>query len=134
MGPDHEGAGRRAGGPSVAKGDRQMPARVSAERAGADRRRGGSVARGDVVVSGMGIRPWAKSLALNYLPDRLLMVLKRMHYYRTIRSMAEEDEPDLLVVRHLVGPGDTVVDVGANVGLYTRFLASLVGRSGRIYS
>jgi FkbM family methyltransferase len=33
---------------------------------------------------------------------------------------------------HLVGPGDTCIDVGANVGVHTVRLARLVGRSGEV--
>ena len=37
-------------------------------------------------------------------------------------------------VRRLVKPGMTVVDIGANVGYYTRFLSELVGPTGRVFA
>jgi FkbM family methyltransferase len=43
-------------------------------------------------------------------------------------------EPELAALPCLIRPGDRVVDVGANVGIYTKALARLVGRSGRVYS
>ncbi|MEX2048884.1 MAG: FkbM family methyltransferase [Gemmatimonadota bacterium] len=43
-------------------------------------------------------------------------------------------EPDLVVVGRLVAPGDTVLDVGANYGIYTKFLSDLVGVGGRVIS
>jgi FkbM family methyltransferase len=36
------------------------------------------------------------------------------------------------IVDQLVGPGDAVVDIGANWGLYTARLAQLVGRGGQV--
>jgi FkbM family methyltransferase len=75
-----------------------------------------------------------KRLALRFLPDRLLQKLKKIHYAKALRSAAEGGEPDLKVVRHLAGAGSHVIDVGANFGLYTKFLAELVGATGRVYS
>lgn len=39
---------------------------------------------------------------------------------------------DTMFVRRAVRPGDTVVDVGANIGYYTCYLARLVGPTGRV--
>jgi FkbM family methyltransferase len=36
------------------------------------------------------------------------------------------------VVRRLVGPGDRVIEVGANVGYYTLIIGSLIGPTGRL--
>jgi len=41
---------------------------------------------------------------------------------------------DIAVVRQFVRAGDVAVDVGANVGFYTRILARCVGPSGRVYA
>lgn len=46
-----------------------------------------------------------------------------------------EYEPETTsVVRQLLRPGDTVLDVGANVGYYTLLAASLVGPAGKVYA
>jgi len=37
-------------------------------------------------------------------------------------------------IRRIVRPGDTVYDVGANVGLYASFFSRLTGPSGRVYA
>jgi FkbM family methyltransferase len=42
------------------------------------------------------------------------------------------DRLERKIVRSIVRPGDYVVDVGANIGAYTLFLASLVGDSGQV--
>ena len=60
--------------------------------------------------------------------------MKAHHYARVLRGFREEEEPDLVVVRHLVLPGTTAVDLGANVGLYTKVLSELVGHTGVVLS
>ncbi len=42
------------------------------------------------------------------------------------------EEPTALLMSQLVMPGDTVVDVGANVGFFTLLLSRLVGPAGRV--
>jgi FkbM family methyltransferase len=75
-----------------------------------------------------------KRLALRFLPDRMLQKLKKIHYAKALRAASEQGEPDLKVVRELVGAGSHVIDIGANFGLYTKFLAELVQPTGRVYS
>jgi FkbM family methyltransferase len=44
------------------------------------------------------------------------------------------DRGERALVRRIVKPGMVVVDVGANIGIYTRYLAELVGPSGAVYA
>ncbi|HEU0077291.1 MAG TPA: FkbM family methyltransferase [Longimicrobiaceae bacterium] len=81
-----------------------------------------------------GIYSFLKRQALHYLPEPLLRSMKARYYARMLRSLTLDQEPDLLVVQHLVEPGDTVLDVGANIGVYTRVLSDLVGPAGRVIS
>jgi FkbM family methyltransferase len=60
--------------------------------------------------------------------------LRARHYARALGSLSLDDEPDLHVVRHLVAPGDTALDLGASIGTYTRFLSERVGPAGRVVS
>jgi FkbM family methyltransferase len=48
--------------------------------------------------------------------------------------MCADDEIDIRIVKHLVKPGETVIDVGASFGIYTSFLSSTVGEKGIVYS
>jgi FkbM family methyltransferase len=42
------------------------------------------------------------------------------------------DPGEFAALRSSVKPGDTVIDIGANVGAYTLYMAGLVGPSGRV--
>lgn len=57
-----------------------------------------------------------------------------MHYLKKLKGAAINDEPELGVVPALVGEGDVVFDIGANFGLFTRFLSEAVGEEGRVFS
>jgi FkbM family methyltransferase len=80
------------------------------------------------------LRAFLKTQALTRLPDSWLRALKGRHYERVLRDFNEGDEPDLRIVRHLVVPDTTAVDLGANIGVYTKILSSLTGPNGRVVS
>ena len=50
--------------------------------------------------------------------------------YSTYKSISDRTERELL--RSVVRPGMTAVDVGANIGIHTRYLARLCGPNGRV--
>ncbi|MDP9203234.1 MAG: FkbM family methyltransferase [Gemmatimonadota bacterium] len=77
---------------------------------------------------------YLKHHAVSNLPAFILEPLSRWHYRRVLASLADSEEQDLKVVRELVEPGMTVVDLGANIGVYTKVLSSLVGLSGTVIS
>jgi FkbM family methyltransferase len=67
------------------------------------------------------------------LPKRWQTELKRLRYARQIRGGTfATDEPEYEMLSQLVSPGDWVVDVGANVGHYTKRFSELVGARGRV--
>ena len=67
------------------------------------------------------------------LPGRWQMELKRIRYARQIRNGTfQTDEPEYHMLSELVSPGDWVMDVGANVGHYTKRFSELVGAKGRV--
>lgn len=75
-----------------------------------------------------------KGLLLRSLPDSLAVRLRILSTRRKVRRATWDNEPDLRVMPLFVKPGDVVVDIGANVGLYTKFMAELVGPSGKVLS
>jgi FkbM family methyltransferase len=75
-----------------------------------------------------------KRSAWKILPYSTIQFIKKRHYLRLLCSSSLEKEPELRIVRHLVKPGDSVIDIGANVGVYTKIFSELVGPNGRVYS
>jgi FkbM family methyltransferase len=75
-----------------------------------------------------------KRAAWKILPYSIIQFIKKRHYLRLLCSSSLEKEPELRVVRHLVKPGDSVIDIGANVGVYSKILSELAGPSGHVYS
>jgi len=75
-----------------------------------------------------------KKTVVSVLPDALLQPVRRMYYARLLKSISAEQEPDLKLARHLARPGSSVIDIGANVGVYTKFTSRFVGNEGRVYS
>lgn len=70
-------------------------------------------------------------LVANVLPAPVLRWVKTYYYAPSVQTFWEDDvEP----VKSLVKPGDSVIDMGANFGWYTKVLSSLVGDSGKVYS
>ncbi|HTV07958.1 MAG TPA: FkbM family methyltransferase [Candidatus Aquilonibacter sp.] len=75
-----------------------------------------------------------KRLALKYLPGPILRPIRARHYDSLLRDFPLTKEPDLLGCKALLSLGDTVLDVGANIGVYTRFCSQFVGGSGHVHS
>ncbi len=67
------------------------------------------------------------------LPSSWQQELKRLQYRRQIhRDTFATTEPEFLIVDKLISAGDWVVDIGANVGHYTKKFSDLVGPQGRV--
>ncbi len=74
-----------------------------------------------------------KNLVLKYLPKELLITLKKRHYAHSLSLFDDSEEPDLAIVKKLLNVGDFAIDIGANIGLYTKIMSEQVGKRGRIY-
>ena len=75
-----------------------------------------------------------KRTAWKIFPYSTVQLIKKRHYLGLLRSMSLEIEPELKVVRYLVKTGDSVIDIGANIGIYTKILSELVGLDGHVFS
>lgn len=74
-----------------------------------------------------------KALA-RHLPRSVQTSLKKLYYPWLLRRIDESVEPDLGALKRFVKSGDCVVDVGAGIGVYTRYLSDLVGPRGQVLS
>jgi len=67
------------------------------------------------------------------LPSLWQQELKRFRYRCQIRRQTfETTEPEFLILDQLIAAGDWVIDIGANVGHYTKRFSDLVGPRGRV--
>jgi FkbM family methyltransferase len=57
------------------------------------------------------------------LPEPIRIGIKKWHYARSLRSSQISDEPDLAVLPRIVRPEFVCLDLGANVGLFTKHLS-----------
>ncbi len=85
-------------------------------------------------VKDMPIERKLKGIFLSILPNRAIIWLKRLHYLNSLKKFGNRNEPDLKILRYIVGKGETVIDIGANVGWYTTVLSDLVSSSGHVIS
>jgi FkbM family methyltransferase len=67
------------------------------------------------------------------LPEKWHSEIKRMKYRRLINNgNFKTSEPEYDQLPQFVGPGNWVIDIGANIGHYTRRLSEIVGPGGRV--
>jgi len=69
------------------------------------------------------------------LPEPALFFIKK-HYHAYLFTHMQDKwmEEEAPALSSFVSPGDSVVDIGANVGFYSRLLAGLVGQKGHVYA
>ena len=75
-----------------------------------------------------------KSVVLSLVPDKALLLIKKIHYAKKLKGVDEGVEKDLGMVKNLVSSGDVALDLGANIGVYTKFLSMWAGAPGKVYS
>ncbi len=73
-----------------------------------------------------------KQFAFRYLPQPVLRYARSIHYRRSLRDYDISKEPDLLGCKQLIQAGDTVLDIGGNIGVYSRFCSQFAGPAGRV--
>ena len=69
------------------------------------------------------------------LPERALDFIKTHYYTYLVTHMPDNwMEGDAAAVQSFISPGDDVLDIGANLGIFSRLLARLVGQNGHVYA
>ena len=67
-------------------------------------------------------------------PPALQQKIRGAYLSRRVLGAHEFHEPEMVVLKSLIGPGEAVVDIGANVGAYTKELSRLVGARGSVFA
>jgi FkbM family methyltransferase len=76
-----------------------------------------------------------KQLISSSVPEPLLIAAKKRYYFRLLRDVGTSDgEREMHALPKIVERGDFVIDIGANIGVYTQKLASIVGEAGLVWS
>src|SRR6478609_3033705 len=73
-----------------------------------------------------------KHLILRHLPEPILQRLRKVHYAQKLSTCPQE--PEMAVIPHLLPAGGCALDLGANFGLYTHFMARTVGPQGSVHA
>jgi FkbM family methyltransferase len=69
----------------------------------------------------------------SFIPGRFRFSLRSLHHKRQIvRGVFRSPEPEWDRLSEWLHPGDTALDIGANVGHYTCRMSELVGPTGRV--
>ena len=64
-----------------------------------------------------------KRLFQSFIPPFLLNRYKENEYFKILRDFDVKDQPDLIIAEKLVDENSIFVDIGANIGLYTKYLS-----------
>ncbi len=68
------------------------------------------------------------------LPSYPRNQIQQLHFRKKLQNATTESEPELAAIKDLVLPGQSVLDIGANFGLYTKFLSEAAGPTGHVYA
>jgi len=72
--------------------------------------------------------------SLKKFGGKILYEAKKRHYYNVLKNFRETEEKDMAVLPFLVEAGEKILDIGANIGIYTRLLSRLLGPEGEVPS
>jgi len=64
------------------------------------------------------------------------MIDIRKHYigHRFKKGLYDHFEKEIVILNHFVKHGNVALDIGANIGIYTKLLSKLVGESGKVHA
>lgn len=62
------------------------------------------------------------------------LLLKNPKIYRLVVEVRRNTNADKYVFSHYIKRGDTVIDCGANIGYYTNFFRTIVGKKGFVHA
>jgi len=77
---------------------------------------------------------FVKNMIRKTCPPWLQHKLRHSYLSRKLIKNRQSPELEVLLLKKFISAGDSVADIGANIGLYTKELSSLVGESGQVYT
>jgi FkbM family methyltransferase len=69
-----------------------------------------------------------KQLLQKLIPSFLINKYKKWRCYKIIENFDIQQESDLYIAESLVSPQSQFIDIGANIGVYTKYLSKFVGK------
>ncbi len=76
----------------------------------------------------------SKRFISRFFGPRFHQKLRKIYLAWDVPRRGRPSEVECRVVEDLIQPGDSVADLGANIGLYSFLFSQLVGPTGRVYS
>ena len=64
----------------------------------------------------------------------IVQIFRKMYLSRQVIANETGHEIDMQFLKKIVFSGDLVIDVGANIGLYTKLLSGLTSSSGKVFA
>ena len=76
---------------------------------------------------------WYHSL-YKVLPASVKQAVRNAYYLSKIKNASIDQEIELKIISKLLESGNVAIDIGANYGLYTRFLAEFCNPGGEVHA
>lgn len=78
------------------------------------------------------VKKFLISFTKKFLPDSIFLFVKKQYYKFNKKLFSPGNEPELSILKKIINRNDSVIDVGANIGVFTKNLADLVGKEGLV--
>jgi FkbM family methyltransferase len=75
-----------------------------------------------------------KKIVYILLPDNLVNKIKKFYYPIKMKNSDYSHQIEFEIMKYLIQPNDTVIDVGANIGIFSHFFSDITGIGGKVYS
>lgn len=56
-----------------------------------------------------------------------------LYNYSYSKFKAKNDKTEIDLLRNIIKPGDSILDIGSNIGFYAKILSSFTGEKGKVY-
>lgn len=78
------------------------------------------------------VKKFLISFIKKFLPSSFFVFVKKQYYKFNNELFSPEKEPELRILKNIISKNDFTIDVGSNIGVFTKNLADLVGKEGLV--